>query len=156
MRRARRIIASMFERILVPTDLSTFATPAMECAKSFAGAQITLLHAGHFAASMYLEHPLGYYLNDSPPPKRWLQERLRAIARERFAGRPDVETLVVDDDPASAIAQTAEDIGADLIIMATHGRGGSITRRVMERTARPILAVGGAPRRAVTRATERP
>ncbi|HEV2721128.1 MAG TPA: universal stress protein [Thermoanaerobaculia bacterium] len=146
----------MFERILVPTDLSDFSLPALQCAKSFAGARITLLHANRFASSMYLEHPLGFYLDDSPAPKRALQQRLRAIAREHFEGVHDVETLVVDDEPAHAIAQAADDVGADLIIMATHGRGGSITRRVMERTSRPILAVGGTPPRPVTRATKRP
>ena len=89
-----------FERILVPTDLSGFSLAALRCAETFAerfGSQITLLHASEFAASMYLEHPLGFYLDSAPAPKRALQERLRDMAREHFAGAHHVDTIVIPE-----------------------------------------------------------
>jgi nucleotide-binding universal stress UspA family protein len=135
----------MFERILVPTDLSNFSLVALRCAETFAerfGSQITLLHANVFASSMYLDQPLGFYLESAPAPKRLLQERLRFMAHTHFAGATHVDTLVVDDEPAIAIVKAAADVDADLIIMATHGREGSITRRVMRMTSRPVLTVG--------------
>ena len=131
-----------FARILVPTDLTHFSDGALRCAEAFAkrfGSRITLLHAGKFGASMYRDHPLGFYFENAPPPKRALQERLCNVAREHFAG--DVETVVVDDEPAHAIATTAADINADLIIMATHGSSGSVTKTVRRMTSRPLLAV---------------
>jgi len=130
-----------FTRILVPTDLTHFCDAALRCAESFAeryGSQVTLLHAGKFDPSMYRDRPLGFYFDNAPEPKRALQERLRTMAHEHFA---NAETIVVDGEPARAIARAADDVDADLIIMATHGRSGSITKRVMEMTSRPLLAV---------------
>jgi nucleotide-binding universal stress UspA family protein len=136
----------MFDRILVPTDLSDFSLVALRCAETFAerfGSQITLLHASTFAASMYVDHPIGFYFESSPAPKMALQEKLRTMARAHFRNADHVDTVVVDDEPAMAIVRTASDIDADLIIMATHGRDGTVTRQVMRRTTRPVLTVGG-------------
>lgn len=136
----------MFKRILVPTDLSDFSLVALRCAESFAerfGSQVTLLHASELASSIYLDHPVGFYFDNAPAPKLALQERLRALAREHFAGAHHVDTLIVDEQPATAIAKAAADIDADLIIMATHGSSGSVTRRLMRMTSRPVLTVGG-------------
>lgn len=129
-----------FARILVPTALTDGSPDALRCARTFAehfGSRVTLLHASRFAASMYLEHPLGFYLDDAPAPKRALQERLRSLAREHFAPEHQVETLVVDDDPARAIASAAADIDADAIVMTN----GATARRVMRMTPRLVLAL---------------
>jgi nucleotide-binding universal stress UspA family protein len=57
--------------------------------------------------------------------------------------------MVVEDDPVSAILKTQQEIGADLIAMGTHGRGGlarvrlgSIAESVLHQAEVPILTVG--------------
>lgn len=134
----------MFDHILVPTDLSDFAQPALRYAAEFAerfGSQVTLLHASAFASSMYA-YPLGYYFDNVPTPKLAVQDKLRHYARTHFPNAHHVDTIVIDGDPAEAIARTADDVGADLIIMATHGRRfHSVTERVQRLTHRPVLTV---------------
>jgi len=59
------------------------------------------------------------------------------------------QTQVVEDaDPAGAIAAEAEDEGADLILMSTHGRSGavrwilgSVAEKVLHSTHLPLLLV---------------
>jgi nucleotide-binding universal stress UspA family protein len=60
----------------------------------------------------------------------------------------DAETLVLTGAPHLAIVQYAEEIGADLIVCATHGHGpighalmGSTTERVLHRAPCPVLVV---------------
>ena len=57
--------------------------------------------------------------------------------------------VVVGDDPAAVIAETAAGLGSSLLCMSTHGRGrvtgavtGSVARSLLQRTREPIVAVG--------------
>jgi nucleotide-binding universal stress UspA family protein len=57
--------------------------------------------------------------------------------------------VVVGDDPAAVIAETAAGLGSALLCMSTHGRGrvtgavmGSVARSLLQRTREPIVAVG--------------
>lgn len=57
--------------------------------------------------------------------------------------------LVTEDDPVSAILNTQHEIGADLIAIGTHGRGGlarvrlgSIAESVLHQAEVPVLTVG--------------
>ena len=140
-----------FERILVPTDMSDFASLAMDYALFFRkqlGSRITLLYADELRMPIeFLEYPLGYYLENAPDSKLRLQQKLRDLALLKC---PDggIETIVVDDSPARAIVQTASNMNADLIIMGTHGRSGwkrailgSVTEEVLRQSDTPVLAV---------------
>jgi nucleotide-binding universal stress UspA family protein len=59
-----------------------------------------------------------------------------------------VEIQVVAGSPAPAILDTAEEAAADLIVMATHGRGGlprlwlgSVALKVVQSARTPVLLV---------------
>ncbi|HJW92992.1 MAG TPA: universal stress protein [Thermoanaerobaculia bacterium] len=141
----------MFNRILVPTDMSDFASLAMDYALFFRerlGSRITLLYADEVRMPIeFLDYPLGYYLENAPDAKLRLQQKLRDFALEKCPGG-GVETIVIDDSPARAIVQTASGMNADLIIMGTHGRSGwkrailgSVTEEVLRRSDTPVLAV---------------
>lgn len=139
------------QRILVPTDMSPFATLALEYAlllRSKLGSKITLLYAEEFEFLLTAEYPLGHYFDNVASAKRNAEELLHNYAKRQVGDLTGVGTLVDDHSPARAIVQTADDIDADLIIMGTHGRHGlrgtllgSVTERVLRETARPLMTV---------------
>jgi nucleotide-binding universal stress UspA family protein len=58
--------------------------------------------------------------------------------------------VVESHDPAAAISQAAERLGADIICLGTHGRRsvsrallGSVAQKVLEQTHRPVLLARG-------------
>jgi nucleotide-binding universal stress UspA family protein len=140
-----------YERILVPTDMSEFASQAIRYGallRDRLGSRVTLLHADetYFPIDV-LEIPLGYYLDQAPATKARLQEKLRQYSNTHFPGG-GVETLLVQDSPARAIVNTAKEMNADLIVMGTHGRRGwrrallgSVTESVLHEIDRPVITV---------------
>lgn len=73
-----------------------------------------------------------------------------AAERARQAGIEKVELLTTDGAPADAIARAAERLGASLIAITTHGRGGadhrilgSVAELVIRISATPVLMVRG-------------
>ncbi len=76
------------------------------------------------------------------------REALDAIARTEFPGVPAVCDAEWSRHPAEAIRARAEAIGADVVVMATHGRSGlshvvlgSVTEEVIRICGRPVLVV---------------
>jgi len=145
------MIKHPIHRILVPTDMSEFATLALEYAlliRARLGSQITLLYAEEFEFLLTAEYPVSFYFDNVTAAKSHAHELLRNCAKRHIADMTGVRTLVVDQVPARAIVNTADDINADLIIMGTHGRHGlrgtllgSVTERVLRDTGRPLLTV---------------
>ena len=141
-------------RILVPTDFSAASDAALTYARSLArqfGASINLVHV--------FEDPLasGAYLGDGTVMMPLdLRESLDRAAREQLAARhaqhvgmlPLSSTDLLTGPTAKRLVEHAEATRADLIVMATHGRGGlghfllgSVAEKVV-RTARcPVLTV---------------
>ncbi|MGZ8866825.1 MAG: universal stress protein [Thermoanaerobaculia bacterium] len=140
----------MYQRILVPTDMSEFANLALRYAAAFrdnAGSALTLLYADEvvFPADL-LEAPIGRYLEQAPADRWKLQERLREYGKAHIGG--SFETLVLTQAPVRAILDAARDVRADLIIIGTHGRHGvrravlgSVTEHLLHETDTPVLTV---------------
>ena len=143
----------MFNTILVPLDGSVLAERALPHAQALAratGARLALIRAAEEVA------PLGV----SAPRKRVAamaeaEAYVTAVAARLLADGFAVDTGVVHEGAADAIADEAERRGAGLIAMATHGRGGlgrlvfgSGAETVLRRAATPLLLVrawGDAP-----------
>ena len=138
-------------KILVATDFSTTAESAERLALQMArslGADLHLLHV-----RVILEDPL------MAEEKHLQIERLMSsvddATREAFdkehLKRPDVAVrthLVRSTSAAEAIAETAADLGCDLIVMGTHGRRGikhlllgSVAENVVRCVDVPVLTV---------------
>lgn len=72
----------------------------------------------------------------------------QAAGRARELGVPDVTTRVVPGDYAKGILETAEAVGADLIVMGSRGLGGlkglllgSVSNKVTQHAACSVMAV---------------
>ena len=103
-----------FQNILIPTDFSGAAEPAVQHALTLAAreqAQILLLHVLPGMAGPGPED------RRQATAEQWLQE----LARQ--ASVP-VHTLVVWGDPAAEICRVAQERQSDLIVISTHSRTG--------------------------------
>jgi len=143
---------TMFQHILIPTDGSDVAQRATVRGCELAarlGARVTVMTAlEHFPAHIMAS---AYRPADEPqelPGLSAAEARLaEAEALARAAGVACARLLAREPQPVyRAILQAAENCGADLIVMGTHGMGlmerifvGSQTQRVLAHTQIPVL-----------------
>ena len=145
----------MYRHILIPTDGSELAehgvTNGLSLAKSV-GAKVTVI---------IVEEPFNW-LGVSESKAQWALEELakhteqikkhaasvlnRVANTAKQAGVPCDTIQVEDEQPYKAIIAAAADRGCDLIVMASHGRGGlagiligSVTNKVLAQAKRPVL-----------------
>lgn len=141
-------LAGVYQRILLPTDGSDASEGAIEEAVGLAvrlGAELRVLSVVD-ASGMESPGPSGRAADGLEEDA----ERAAASAadRARAAGVERVETVVEHGAPAERIVEVADDLGADLIVMGTHGRSGldrHLLGSVAEKTLRtadvPVLTV---------------
>jgi nucleotide-binding universal stress UspA family protein len=138
-------------RILVPTDFSEPSSEALDLAIAFAqrlGAQLTLLHAHEMPTWVFPDAVMPV----TPQVVMQIEETSKREL-ERLAGRArevgiTVETAVTIGPNDAEICRKAEEMGADLIIMGTHGRTGlrhallgSVAEKVVRKAPCPVLTV---------------
>lgn len=134
----------MYEQILVPLKWDGSDEAVIEHAGSLArlsGGQVTLLHVVHSHSrdeSAYLEEQA--------------RDHLAGEAARIVAQGVEVGIRVVTGEPAESITKVAREMGADLIVMATHGHGemrhvfvGSVTEDVVRQGDTPVLLVRPKP-----------
>ena len=144
----------MYDTILVPTDGSEHAVRAAEHARYLADAFDATVHvvtvidvqaaAGPFDAGGVSEA----FVARLEEQGEEASEAVRAVVD----GAEAVRTATLRGEPSEAVLEYAADHGIDLVAMGTHGRTGieryvtgSVTERVVSRSAAPVLT---------TRATE--
>ncbi|HXU68542.1 MAG TPA: universal stress protein [Polyangia bacterium] len=137
--------------ILVPTDFSEGSTQAFDTAIDMArdsGARITLFHVHHLPASVFPDVILPIapeMLRDVERSVELVLDKWRERAHEAgietdtrtsFGGTPD------------EICAVADELGIDLIVIGTHGRGGlshallgSVAEKVVRKAPCPVLTV---------------
>lgn len=142
------------DRILYPTDFSEFSLHALPHVLGLAdafGASLSCLHvvdeAYQYWSSMGPESiPVG------PPPEDIValaETRITAFVAEHFVDCSQPPTTCVRlGRPFAEIIGYAREIDADMIVMATHGRGaiahmllGSTTEKVVRKAACAVLTV---------------
>lgn len=146
----------MYKKILVSTDgseLSQKATSqALALAKSLNASLIALTVTPSYPVS-YLEGSLPINAEQAKEVEsKWRSESqsfVDAVKKEGDQMGVNVEALVVNfDNISEAILNTAKDKGADLILMASHGRKGiarlllgSETQHVLTNATIPVLVL---------------
>jgi len=146
-----------FKKILVTTDFSEAGDHAIAHAFRMAadhGAEVVLCHVVEMVVA---PNPLyaHYYPTDllNPELRQRAENDAHQALRERVPKAVPLSsvahtTLVVHGTPADEIVRVAQDQGADLIVIATHGHTGlkhlfmgSVAERVIRHVHCPVLVV---------------
>ena len=151
---------SMYERILVASDLTEGSAPAIRAALDLArrtGASIIALHV---TSPPYgpkrLWAPLGgeesrviesVAAREREAAARVLEDQMRALCHKADV-RPELDIKVLAGIAPDVICETAKSEHAGLIVMGTHGRTGlrhfllgSTAERVVRAASCPVLTV---------------
>jgi nucleotide-binding universal stress UspA family protein len=134
----------MFTKLLVPLDGSPLAAAALPTARTLA----TSLNA-----SILLVRAIP--LSEGSAGVKPAHEYLAGVADElRQDGSFTVSTCLEPGSPADAIVEAATREGADLVVMATHGRSGieralvgSVAERLLARSPIPLVVLRPGARR---------
>jgi len=128
------------KRVLVATDFSEQAAKALEAAVALAArnrAEVHLIHALEVALPLFEPYAVVIPADWVGEARRLAQEKL-AKAHEVVRARGLGGTTHLGDVPAAhAIAERARELGADLVVMGTHGHTGlkhALLGSVAERT----------------------
>lgn len=139
-------------RILFPTDFSPAAETAARWAEAMRqrfGAELVVLHV----LDLSLAGLAGLSTQVAMMPAvDELVERVRAEAAEEMARLqarfPQARTVLREGSTRPTILQVAEEVGADLIVMGTHGRTGlarvllgSVAEYVVRHSRVPVLTI---------------
>jgi nucleotide-binding universal stress UspA family protein len=143
------------EHILCPVDFSELSDLALRYAAVGArefNANLTVLHAEPFELPRYFSRTqTDQFLKELEALKKGVEkdlvERVNRVLKDLMADLR-LNYAIVDRQPAEAILDTAEDSGADLIILGTHGYGGvkrfflgSVAQRIVENATIPTFLV---------------
>jgi len=138
------------KRILVPVDFSACSRKALQYALAFAkqfGSEIVLLNV------VQVNIPVGEYSSIDfseleAEVCRNSQEQLNEWAKKEVLEMAPVNVLLRTGSPASVIAEVANHLTADLIVISTHGRTGlkhvwlgSVAENVVRLAPCPVLVV---------------
>ena len=140
-------MSAQFEHILVATDFGEPAQHALESAIGLAratNAKITLLHVFYIARPAY-DVLVALPIAELAGQARTALETALARAKERY---PQCESLFQTGEPAEQIVESAKQLGADLVVLGTHGRHGlprmllgSVAEKVVRTSPVPILVI---------------
>jgi len=141
-----------FKHILATTDLSPESFSAVSFAGHLAkgeGARLTVLHVPHATSLVYTDFvpPIDMASIDLAVEEaardeleRWCRKHLRGVAK--------VEVMLRRGVTHATICEVARLVGANVVVMATHGRHGlghavigSVTERVLREAPCPVLTV---------------
>jgi nucleotide-binding universal stress UspA family protein len=154
-----------YQKILVATDLTPNSEHAFKHAVVLAryyDASVYLLHVvPEVDASVrsYVSTIMGqgsldkFESRHEEEARKEIRQELETFAREELAGhREDLERIagvnVLHGHPVARILQEADRIGADLIVLGTHGKGavdyaflGSVAEKLLRKSRKPVLII---------------
>lgn len=159
---------SGISRIVVGVDGSEHATFALDWAARMAkgmGSEVTAVFA--ISPPVYLDGGIGY----APPvvipqfDPEW-RDAMKKEFEDKWCsqlGHSGIKyrTVMEDGRPASVIAQVADQVDADVIVVGRRGRGGvaelllgSVSHELVLHSKRPVLVISTAPQEAVNAGQE--
>jgi nucleotide-binding universal stress UspA family protein len=149
-----------YRSFLAPIDFSEHSNKTIEYATKLAdltGASIKILHVfqipdypAAFYQGLYLEHEA--IKTHVETAKREATSKLSLVAEEIRAKGLEAEPILRSGNPYEEIVSAAEETGADLIVIGSHGYGGlgrlllgSTAERVVQYAPCPVLVIKDPP-----------
>ncbi|MFB3852657.1 MAG: universal stress protein [Vicinamibacterales bacterium] len=145
----------MFRKILCPLDLSDFSKRAFEHGLVLArwyGAEVVALHV--FSSWVPPGNLSTYpgWMRHVPQARDQIDMELREQLQPAVDAGMNVPLATREGDPVAEILAQAKEMGANLIVLSTHGRSGfdrltigSVTEKVLRKARCPVLVVPVAP-----------
>lgn len=151
-----------FKKILYATDLTENSAYAFRYAVSLAqphGAKIHILHVleeirGNILSAYFdMEKLQEIREKGKEELKDRIRKRLEIFCEREVLDNPECRDLVastevVEGDPAGEILRKADELGADVVVMGTHGKGflehaflGSVAEKVLHRIKIPAITI---------------
>jgi nucleotide-binding universal stress UspA family protein len=133
-------------RVVVPTDFSQESLQAIDAALEI-GASPSGIHVIHVLPELVILDPtVAWATIDDENRIRATQEQLEAVLKDaKYRG---VKTKVLVGDPGHVIADYAQGVKAELIVLPSHGRTGlkrmligSVAERVVRLAHCPVLVI---------------
>lgn len=141
----------LFRNILFATDLSPASDPAFDQSIRLAketGAHLWIAHAYDIARVIDAGFVSGVDDEWDARARTGVETRLGPLVDRARSEGVEADRLVVDGAPDVAIVEAAQERGADLIVMGTHGRRGfsrlflgSVASRVIASAPCPVMSV---------------
>ena len=150
------------KKILYATDLSENSAYAFRYAVNSAQKHDAKIHILHVLEEIKTNILAAYYELEKLQEMREkgkqevrdrIQKRLETFCQRELMKDPEcrdmvASTEVVEGDPAAEILRKADELGVDLVVMGTHGKGllehaflGSVAEKVLHRIKVPVLTV---------------
>ncbi|HJU29002.1 MAG TPA: universal stress protein [Candidatus Binataceae bacterium] len=140
-------MAFPFRKILCPIDFDDNSLEAVDTAGNLARQNDATLFVLHITPIVLPPTGMPMYVDIYKSQEETAARKLRQIARSHLTGLK-YELLTLVGDPASGILKTEKAIGADLVVMGTHGRRGvsrfflgSVAEYVVRESTCPVLTV---------------
>lgn len=117
-----------FKVILVPTDFSDHSLRALPYAVGLAErfrARLKVIHVNE--PTLQISDVAWVGVDDRAAGEKHMEKARRALEKivlDQVPNDVPADAEVISGDPVDALVEYARDCGADLIVMATHGRGG--------------------------------
>jgi nucleotide-binding universal stress UspA family protein len=139
------------KHILVPTDFGEPAARALDFAIEMAaelGARVTVLHAYEIPFVGVPDGALVASAEMAASISRSAQETLDKTVGAHRGRALELEAVLVNGDARTTILTVTKELGADLVVMGTHGRRGlahlligSVAEYVVRTAPVPVLTV---------------
>jgi universal stress protein A len=150
-REGKKNMAFPFRNILCPVDFDDSSMDALDLAAAIARQNDSTVLMLHVASMIVTPARVTGYLDLYRSQKENARAKLEEIAHKRLIGLR-YELLTEMGDPAGIILRTQSRAGADLVVMATHGRRGisrvllgSVAGAVLRHSTCPVLTVRYSP-----------
>jgi len=116
----------MYDKILVAVDLSNDSQKVIDTAVRMAGKSVNKLHLVHVVEPVAAAYSMDIYainINELQQEAiNMAEQRLEKIGKDLGIGKDQVHSLL--GAPAPEIRSLASEIGADAIVMGSHGHSG--------------------------------
>lgn len=140
-------MASPFKKILCPLDFDDNSLAALDIAARLARNADGVVYVLHAVPMIIPPTGTPIYIDLYKEQEQVAREKLKEIGHKRLSGIKH-ELLVYTGEPPASILGTQRRLGADVIVMATHGRKGfsrivlgSVAEIVMREALCPVLTI---------------